>query len=277
MAVNIAGLTSGLTAISNLIAVTPNSNNGYIPQSLLGPTGQPLKQPTPILFHYEGEQTVVLESDITDHFVEDNTAINDQIALRPEVITTHGFIGELNDVPPNQILALLQVAAQKLTAIGAYAPGLSATALLAYNEATFLYDTGANAVNSAVGAITSIVGSPSLEAEEKALGLVAVKGPVTVQAQYFMTFYGYWKQKTLFTVQTPYGIFQDMAIKTLRAVQDADTDQITDFQVTFKIVRFAQTATTQGSYQNRLVQQAAPGVNQGIVPTGASVPQVLTQ
>src|SRR5271163_4191719 len=77
-----------------LALVTPQANIGYKPQSLTGAV-----LPT-LLFHTEGENVAHLQSDITDHFIEDNTAINDQIALKPEMVTVHGFIGELNDVFP---------------------------------------------------------------------------------------------------------------------------------------------------------------------------------
>jgi len=87
--------TTSMTALSNLALVVPqvaglfassaNPKNtvGYQPQNpqnLLGQIGG--GQPA-LLFHYEGEQRATIESDITDHYVEDNTAIQDQIALRP--------------------------------------------------------------------------------------------------------------------------------------------------------------------------------------------------
>jgi len=243
---SLAPLTTAATALSNLILVTPNENTGYQPMNA-NKTGQ---LPPTILFHYEGEQTLTLESDITDHYIEDNTAIQDQVTLRPEVVTTHGFIGELNDIAPAG-LAPLQAIADKLTVISAYTPVLSATALLAYNEAFQLYQVGNNAVNSAVSSWSSIFGN----------------GTQTKQQQCFQLFYGYWQARTLFTVQTPWGRFSSMAIKTLRAIQDAETNVITDFEVTFKMIRTAVTANTPGigqSFQGRLFSQAFGQVNNGI-------------
>lgn len=59
------------------------------------------------LFDIPGDEWVELQSYITDHFVEDNTAINDQWALAPEQITLNGMVAELAsgvglgpDVPP---------------------------------------------------------------------------------------------------------------------------------------------------------------------------------
>src|SRR6185312_8744514 len=97
---SLASITTAATALSNLILVNPQKTIGYQPQNAPSNNGQTAQLGPSLLFHYEGEQTASLESDITDHYIENNTAIQDQIALKPVIITTHGFIGELNDIPP---------------------------------------------------------------------------------------------------------------------------------------------------------------------------------
>jgi hypothetical protein len=267
----LAPITTLATALSNLILVTPNATQGYQPQNQPDANGNvsTANQPPSLLFHYEGEQTVSVTSDITDHYVEDNTAIQDQIALKPVIITTHGFIGELNNVPP-AALAILQAAASKLTTISAYTPVLSATALLAYDEAFLLYQTAANATNSAVSAWSSLTGSGG----ENVLGSTGsgttfnpingkVAGNQNLQQTYFQQFYGYWVNRYLFTVQTPWAIFQNMAIQSLRAIQSEETRMITDFEVSFKLIRFAQSAATTTVQQNRAATQASLQQNNG--------------
>lgn len=261
-------ITTRATALSNLILVTPQKTNGYQPQNPPNPDGSPstAQQPPAILFHYEGEQTVAIESDITDHYIEDNTAIQDQIALKPEVITTHGFIGELNDIAP-AALQLLKTLANKLTVVSAYVPAISETALIAYNEAFFLYQTASNAANAAVSAWSSLSGS-SGESVINGQGLTTQSNQNKQQTA-FQQFYGYWRSRTLFTVQTPWAVFQNMAIKSLRAIQDAETRVITDFEVSFKMIRTAATAssTSVSLYQDRLNSQAA-----GLTDLGTSTP-----
>lgn len=254
MAVNLsalASITTTATAISNLILATPNVNAGYQPQQKIFPDGSVSEQDPPILFDYEGEQTGTFESDITDHYVEDNTAIQDQIALRPEIITTKGYIGELNDVTP-PILQSLKAAANKLTVVDAYTPALSTTAILAYNEAFQAYQLESLAVAAGTAAWGAISGSGA--------------ATQTKQQAAFTKFYGYYRNRTLFTVQTPWAIFQNMAIKSIRPVQDAETRMITEFQIEFKIMRFAQTISTNGlslQFQGRAANQASLGVNTG--------------
>ena len=264
-------VTTAANGLANLIFVSPQKTVGYQPQPAPGFSGT--QAPT-LVFHYEGEQTVTLESDITDHYVEDNTAIQDQISLKPEKITTHGFIGELNDIAPNSTLSTLQAAANKLVQLSPYTPGLSTSALIAYNEAAFLYSSASTLANSAVSTYSSITGGGG-EAVINGNGLISVPDLQTKQQLMFLQFYGYWKNRTLFTVQTPWAVFENMAIVTLRAVQDAETNVITDFELTFKILRFANSViTTEQTYlnsQSPLSAQSAPSVYNSSTPTSVDL------
>ncbi len=256
---SISAVTNAATTLGNLILVTPQNVLGYQPQTLSN--GSITFVNPSILFHYEGEQTTTLESDITDHFVEDNTAVQDQIALKPIIITTQGFIGELNDLPPNKFFALAQQAAQKLVTLTQYAPTLSATALLAYNEAVFFYTTGSALAVNAVSAWSSITSGESVVGPN---GLT-LQHNQTKQQQYFQQFYGFWQSRTLFTVQTPWAIFQNMAIKSLRALQSAETRVITDFEVSFKQIKYAAALSDINvlDFQGQLQQQGASNTNNG--------------
>lgn len=248
---SLSNLTTSAAGLSSLLLVTPIAQ-GFQPQattvslpykapSFLGNTN-----PKSFLFHYEGEQTVTLESDITDHYVEDNSAIQDNITVKPELITTHGFIGELNNVVP-LVPAVAQQAFDKLVALSAYTPALSVSALLAYNlavqAAQAVIDTANNAV-SAWNTVGGAIGAPTLGGQTTAIANTEFAAVQNLQQQAFQMFYGYWRNRTLFTVQTPWAIFPNVAIKSLRAIQNADTAVITDFEVSFKVIRFASTITT---------------------------------
>lgn len=261
-------------ALSGLVLVSPQATIGYQPQlapSVLQNTfpyaGQ--SQPNALLFHYEGENSALLRSDITDEFVETNSAIQDNIALPPEEVTVRGYIGELNDVPPigNAVITQLK---NSLTAISGYEPQLTQQALNAYNTAFFAYQVAAAAVSSGVQTWSSLSGSGG-ESVINGNGINSQKNQNKQQTM-FQQFYGYWRNKQLFTVQTPWAVFQDMAIKTLRAIQDEETNQISSFEVTFKLMRFAQAVTTQNAtvittdyndVSGRLQNQAQPPVDLG--------------
>src|SRR5260221_4663943 len=84
-----------VTSLNGLILATPQALIGYQPQPTPSISGAPTDfTDDAFIFDYEGEQSLSLEADITDHFIEDNTSIQDHIALKPVRITTHGFIGE---------------------------------------------------------------------------------------------------------------------------------------------------------------------------------------
>jgi len=259
--------------LSNLILVSPQSTIGYQAQNFPSWKNDSSAQPPAILFNYEAEQSVSLSSDVTDHYIEDNTAIQDQVALKPETITTSGFIGELNDVAPAALIPL-QTVAEKLVAIGAYAPQISETAAIAYAKAFQLYQVGSSLANSAVSSWASLTGGGAQTVINGATTQQDITNQTnksqTKQQIYFQQFYGYWKNRTLFTVQTPWAVFQDMIIQSLRAVQDAETNMITDFEITFKLMRFASTQSVAniGLYnsndaQGRLLSQSSEEVDLG--------------
>lgn len=270
MAIDLNSLSTSMTtaqALSNLILVNPQEDKGIQPQN---PISKNARQPKKFLFHYEGENTIELSSDITDHYVENNSAINDQIALKPEIVTSQGFIGELNDVVPEE-LKPLKVAAQKLTVISAYTPALSVSALLAYNTALQAYNLAKNISESAVSTWSTINGSggvTEITGSESAAEFVNnIKPAQNKQQVAFQEFYGYWKNRTLFTVQTPWAVFKNMAIQSMRVVQDPDTKVISTFDITFKIMRFAETivdvSTRDSDLDGRAFNQSRPNVNLG--------------
>lgn len=263
--------TTTATALANLILVTPQATVGYQPQNPPNTDGSPstAQQPPAFLFNFEGEQSVQCDSDITDHYIEDNTALQDQIAIKPAIVRTHGFIGELNDVAPSA-LAQVKSLANKLVIVGAYTPNLSVSALLAYNNAFEAYQIAENAINTGISAWSSINGASGGESviSGQALAVPVQLSPnQNKQQQAFQQLYGYWATRTLFTVQTPWAVFQNMAIMSMRPIQDADDAYITTFEMAFKQMRFAGTAITSGTIgltqQGRAALQSMPVSNLG--------------
>lgn len=268
--IDLDALSPAMTAaatLSNLILVSPQREVGYQPQDDDG-----FAEGDPILFHHEGEQSAILESDITDHYIEDNTAINDQIALRPESITVHGVVGEINNVTPEK-LRILKVAAEKLSVISAYTPALSATAIAVYNQAEQVYNTALTVKKSGVAAWQSLNKTGTLnEISSNGLRDDEPSESQTIQQVYFQQFYGHWRNRKLFTVQTPWAIFNNMAIKSLRAIQSQDSLVITDFEITFKMIRIAKTTNDGVLYSENSAAGRSGNQKSGAVNMGAQTP-----
>lgn len=244
----LSDVTQVARTIADVILVTPLKDQGIQPLAATASADQQsgTQNLTPIIFDFQGEQSVDLASDITDHYTEDNTALQDQIALRPEIIRTLGYVSDLNDVIPDA-LAPLQTVATKLTPLTAYTPELTLTAIKALNEAATAYALAKLGVSAAV----SKWGGDSVQQNKQ-------------QAAY-LRFMGYWRERRLFKVQTPWCIFPFCAIQNVKAVQSADTRTFSTFEVTFKVIRFAR--TVQSGFidfgQGRFNNQAAPLLDNG--------------
>jgi hypothetical protein len=265
----LSNVTTTIPALSSLILVSPQRTVGYRPQNPPGTTDTdtgaiPTPSPPALLFHYTGEERVDLESDITDHYAEDNIAYQDMIALKPETVTVKGFIGELNNVLP-AYLSDLKTAADKLALVGAYAPQVSLTAIEIYNAAFQVYQTVVNAVTAGMSTYNLITGGGGenvIGAAGLGSAFTASSGRIgnwqTKQQTAFQQFYGYWRARYLFTVQTPWAIFENMAIARLQAVQEEGSSVVTDFMVTFKMIRLVKSAFDPTALQGRAGAQGAP-------------------
>lgn len=275
MAVDLSNLSNQMVtaqALSNLILVWPEQNSGYQPQTKI--YGGKIGNNEKFLFNYEGEQSVTLTSEITDSYVEENYSVQDHIALAPEVITTNGFVGELNNVTP-EALEPLKTAAEKLTVIDAYTPVLSISGIKAYNAALQAYQAAQILKNQGVRAWETISKSQKVSANEIDTSIQGTGFADSIdfstqnqQQIAFQKFYGYRKARVLFTVQTPWAIFKNCAVQELIAAQDANTRMVTSFSVTFKTINVANTSLTLNKksedYEGRAYFNAAPNQDSGM-------------
>lgn len=266
----LSSFTTAAQAISNLVLVTPQQTVGLQPQNFPDAEGRPstdAELPS-FLFDIEGDQEISSVSEITDHWVENNTAIQDHWALRPLSYTVSGFIGELTTTVPGALKVIREIA-DRLETVGAYLPQVSVTAEIAYATAFQLYQVGANAAKSAVNAWGTINNSLSGANGDTLISGGGISEGKNQNAQQiaFQKLYGYQAERRLFRVQTPWAVLTDMAIESIKAVQDKNTREMTGFTVTFKMIRTAYTETRSPgeslSLNSRLDQQSSPLVHLG--------------
>lgn len=248
----IIGKVTGGTAIANAFLVAVQK----IDYDVKGPDN------VAFAFVYRGEDTAELKADITDHFIEDNTAIQDQIALRPKEVTLHGFIGEVSNQLPGLLQKINEIVS-RLTVLTPYVPALTAAALVQYNNALRAYNSIANAAATVEQAFSMFgIGADHQTKQQKAYGYFESK----------------FDSRALFTVQTPWKIFENMAIVSLHAIQNEDDSTMTDFAITFKEIRFANTLSSNFSIvQGRLQAQSSSTVDRGFQnpPETASLSSLL--
>lgn len=176
-------------------------------------------------FDTRTEDEISLESDITDHWTENNSSMQDHIALKPLTITLTGYIGELCNKPPRGMEAASNIAAP-LQMLGAFAPSLTSQATLALNRTQTLYSTFQKA-NETAGRIEDILKKKPIQEEAGR------------QAKAFMRFKEMWQNRELASVYTPFGVFENMAIQSIKARQGGEGRSYSEFTITFKQVQIA--------------------------------------
>lgn len=224
------------------------------------------------VFDVAGDTIAQLSSEITDHYTEDNRAIQDHIAIRPRRITLKGYVGELIFNGSQSDNGFLQKATQKLTVLSGYLPQLSSAAIQ-------LQKTLEDPFNS------DLTLSDAADIYSLAKNMLGSVGDQSRQQNAFLYFQALQQQGILMAIQTPWELLSNMAIEQITALQDETTKFVTDFTVIFKQIRIATTLTTAYSkastgglpppggisFQGDAALQSAPTTLLGIVP-GQSLP-----
>lgn len=196
------------------------------------------------------EDNVELAADVTDHYVEDNTAVQDHVALKPEQVTVRGLVGEIALTQDQQDQVADQVDALPL------------------NEELLPPYTDVQLQEYAEEALQAQAEEAALTGDQSLLGVFdsSVPLPATKQSRAFAYFYQLWRGRELFTVDTPWGFFTDMVILSLRATQGEETKYISDFTIVFKKIRKAQELqVSPGQIAGRAEQQLSPASNNGVL------------
>lgn len=182
---------------------------------------------TGFIFDYEGETVVHHQSEITDHYTEQNTFINDHAAQKPARITLRGFVGELVDNPNVGVLGAINTLQSKLTTLpailGKYTPAVVQKIAAETTKATNVVNKVDNAISRAQNIVGLILGStPAATKQQKA----------------YQQLYCLWQANAVFTLDTPFNYFKSVIIESMTFVQDETTKQWSEISVTVKEVRF---------------------------------------
>lgn len=181
------------------------------------------------IFDYAGEASSDLEADITDHWTENNAAIQDHVALRPVRVRLRGFVAELVQKVTGAG-ALIGSVQSILTQVPAYTGGYTPQALQTVGKALTQAQNYQNQVNQYIGQGKSLFGlfanSPATQ---------------TRQEKAYAQLEALWASRQVFALVTPWRIYPSMVIERLHPVQPESTRDMTDFTITLKQLNFAQT------------------------------------
>ena len=219
-----------------------------------------------LFFHTVTDDTVNFQSNITDNWVENNTAIQDHIAISPVTITMRGLVGELfytsEQAQKDYERALAQANYEnskgvvlldfgdfyklrddgKLSVISAYFPEVSNVTQMAQN----MWDRHEAAQKKAekIGNILTGQANNNLAAKMNAYsGLNSNLQESNLKA-ICEEIKDYWINRKSFTVNTPFGDFDNMYIQSV-TLHQGNENFIGEIDVTLKQIRFAETLTTE--------------------------------
>lgn len=180
-----------------------------------------------------------IQSNITDYWLEDMTAVQDSIGLQPIQLQLSGLVGEIEYTDgtswgDNLIGKINQLSQEKLGytltnklgAITSLVPQMDNYTQLAKNALSQVE----NVYKNVKGKINKFFGNKTeLKQTQRAKWLLDV-----------------WKNKTALKVTTPFGVFHDMYILSSPVVQE-QTNTVSKITVTLKQLRFADSSMTQTS------------------------------
>ena len=180
------------------------------------------------VFDVVDDEEMHLESDITDSYIETNSAVQDNIVLRPLKFSLKGYVGELTYTVQNNLNEAASIISELLPV---------ASLLPSWNtQDSQVYSGMINTNNQAISEATQI--------QNIATVVNQLISTTTKQQQAYNIFYNFWLTRTLCTIQTPFGLLTNMAIESVRPLQSGKTRIISEFVVTFKQLQFVGTAVT---------------------------------
>lgn len=207
------------------------------------------------IFDLKKDYKLNLSSDITDHYVESNVAIQDHVGLRPIIIEVSGCIGEKRllggtlftklmaqyenpryeqqSEEGKNIFNSIDSYLGRMGSLTSFAPNIVNQSLNIYNTAKYVYATTNKVIN--------LDKKDSLGNRRFAYNSEYDKEYIkeTKQFEWIDWFKTQWWNRASFSIVTPYGVFDNMYIMELNATQPENTRYVTNLNIRFKQIRKA--------------------------------------
>lgn len=194
-----------------------------------------------------GDESLSVESDVTDHYVESNTAYQDQISLKPKTYTISGEVGELVWYQKDTSSQLVGQVAQRLEGVVSFLPTMSKgfqQMKKTVMKAAQWVDTASN-IYDRFDSLT----------------------PTTNKQMQAYNYLLSWRNLRLpLTVKSPWGILENYVITSLKLTQSKETKDKTFIQMTFKEFRTTSVSTIEfdeSKYQGNAAFERQPNGDNG--------------
>lgn len=189
-------------------------------------------------FDYQLSNQVVLENEVTDHWLENNTGVQDHIAVKPNIIVLRGYVAELV-LKISTVAAILGVVQNTLTQAGAYlgsyTPGAAQALQAAITQAQNVETQISQALSRAATLASLIPGAPpTLTRQQSAMAQLSA----------------YRDARVFFTVVTPFQVYSNMTILSVDATQPEKSKDYSDITVRMKQLKFVNPKNKSGIAAN---------------------------
>ncbi len=209
------------------------------------------------VFDYEGETAVRRQAEITDHWLEDNTAVQDHVAQKPVRITMRGFVGELV-LRRDDFITEVATLQNKLTTVNAYLGSYTPGAVQTLSAALTQTQRTVAQINRSIARAKNVVGLFSGAAPAQ-----------TAQQKAYAELESLYQSRQVFVVETPFKMFDNMLIESLNIMQPEETKFRSDIIVTLKQIRMVEVISEKNLINQkggRLATQAQSQVDKGKTP-----------
>lgn len=218
------------------------------------------------IFDIDGDTTNTYTNEITDHYVEDNSALQDHIAKKPVKIVLDRFVGEkIYEAEPTDIRGKISKVASRLVPLVAALPALAGAANSVYNR-------GTNLDQANVGDVETV---------DNLYGLFQNLNPTaSKQQRAYIYFKALAEQGVAMSIQTPFEYLSNMAIETITATQGSESGDIANFSVTMKQIRRASISLStfdKDKFQGRAKNSKQPETDKGRTKGKNREPSILSK
>jgi hypothetical protein len=208
-----------------------------------------------------GDEEVSGENDITDHYVEENYAVNDHIAIKPLVFRLTGYVGEIRTQAP-QYMGAVDKEVKRLNTLSPYLPKLTAQAQQIYNNLARYKQTADNVISTT---------KSSWDIFQNKIPLPEEGNRQRIVYEYFMQMR---QSRRIISVEMPWGFIPNASILSVSFSQ-RDSKFNSEVNLTVKEIRITQDLTTRKLVSNEraaLQKQSLQdkGLSQGVKASGDS-------
>lgn len=199
-----------------------------------------------------GDETLTIDSDVTDHYVESNTAYQDQISIKPKIYTVSGEVGELVWYQKDSASQIFGQVAQRLEGVVSFLP-VRSKSFNQFKDKAMKVAQWVDTASNTASKISNLWNS-------------ATTGSISHQQQAYQELLAMRDGRKPVTIKTPWGILENYVITNLKLTQPKETKDKSLISITFKEFRTVSISTVKfdpEKYQGNAAFENQPKIDNG--------------